>query len=681
MLHFETPQALWQAICAELRPNMARDSFEKYLRATQALSLENAVLTVATDNNYAREWLEARLASTIRAILVGLLSTSQPEVHFVVMDLSPTEKSSSPAKTGQETGQKAGKKAEQEATRDPRPSETIQSALNALSAPPPRGTFTAEPLILTRYQELVQPHRVVVVDAYALRLLEQGDVSAKDLSLWLGFHQAIWKHWKNGRGIVKNISHEEVIPFAMMSRASYWRALARAQPGPNGRRFIAGGMVEMLPEPGQNPIHNLPNRYRVAMTPRLTHRDLAVIETLLASAVAQTPSADVANQVVLTTLQDLATREVTTWLEEPLAERRSSWPRSLQEVVRQVLGLQSDLSEAMLRACETLYDHLLRAFGKLVVTHYFLRTVVPTLSLSHAQTWAIIALRDRCWFDYETKTQTKFALVRGGVKTLASWVGVSRQAVLIWFNQPAFTQLVQVVAPNLIDLPETWVQEGTLVFEVQQEEPLLDEKDESVDLTPLQKVRLPGVNYETEPVNSETPPGKKRDSPLQKVRLDAVKSETHFKATDKPLPNFNQFPKPPPWRSARTPDAVPVGVGGWDLAFLCVFNRVAPKTRQALLAGGITGPMLVSWVLYAVSLQGHGIQQPLAYALSRVLEQAEGAGGAYDMLAALPPAELLGMAADPTGSQGIQVWQNVMGLNYQRTKMLLEILALPPKDM
>ena len=54
--------------------DMPRASFDTWLRNTCALSLEDGVLTVGARNSYARDWLDSRLKSTIKSLLVGIMS-------------------------------------------------------------------------------------------------------------------------------------------------------------------------------------------------------------------------------------------------------------------------------------------------------------------------------------------------------------------------------------------------------------------------------------------------------------------------------------------------------------------------------------------------------------------------------------------------------------------------------
>ena len=77
------PDQAWQSVLAQLQMDMARASYDTWVRDTRAISYENGTLTVAVPNAYARDWLESRLASTVNRHLVGVLNTSA-SVSFVV---------------------------------------------------------------------------------------------------------------------------------------------------------------------------------------------------------------------------------------------------------------------------------------------------------------------------------------------------------------------------------------------------------------------------------------------------------------------------------------------------------------------------------------------------------------------------------------------------------------------
>jgi chromosomal replication initiator protein len=77
------PDQAWQSVLAQLQLDMAKASFDTWVRDTRPLSFENGILTVAVPNAYARDWLESRLASTVSRLLIGIMN-SNVAVNFVI---------------------------------------------------------------------------------------------------------------------------------------------------------------------------------------------------------------------------------------------------------------------------------------------------------------------------------------------------------------------------------------------------------------------------------------------------------------------------------------------------------------------------------------------------------------------------------------------------------------------
>jgi hypothetical protein len=335
-----TFEQAWQSVLSQLQMDMPKASFDTWVRDTRAVSFENNVMTVGARNAYTRDWLESHLASTVSRLLVGILNTDVA-VNFIVI---------------------SDKDEEYDDESEDQP-----------------GGFTAEPVDVTRYRDEVHPDHIVMLDAYCLWLMEQGDMTAKEMSLWVGFRQAVWRQWKIGQGAIRNIPHWQVMEFAMMSRASYFRELS-------GKTSLAGGHVELVPEPAVNlgksadrRMDNA-NRYRVWMAPRLTRHDCAVIEMILRAETTSAGSADAVHQAALAVLKDLSERDVMDWINQE-TQIGEIWPRSVQEIVRRFLDTEGDLSEELRIACEKVYDRVLGAFGKVLITHF--STVQIRVKTSH----------------------------------------------------------------------------------------------------------------------------------------------------------------------------------------------------------------------------------------------------------------------------------------------------------
>jgi chromosomal replication initiator protein len=73
----------WQSALGQLQMEMPKASFETWVRDTRIASYVDGLFTVAVRNAYARDWLESRLSSTVKRLLMGIMNRSV-EVDFVV---------------------------------------------------------------------------------------------------------------------------------------------------------------------------------------------------------------------------------------------------------------------------------------------------------------------------------------------------------------------------------------------------------------------------------------------------------------------------------------------------------------------------------------------------------------------------------------------------------------------
>ncbi len=327
--------------------------------------------------------------------------------------------------------------------------------------------------------------------------------------------------------------------------------------------------------------------------------------------------------------------------------------RSLSGVIRNLVGWEDDLPHELSDAAERVTDTILSAFGKVVVTHYFLQVVAPTLKLTHPQVWTIIALRDRCWFDYESKSQAPFALVPGGVETLASWVGVTAEAVRLWLPTKEFSAFVQLADMEKLAREQGWNRQDA-IFLVSHQEPMLG------------KVRLDSPK-------SETRSDEKCDSVLRKVRLDLAKSETRLNNLNIAFKSFKRAFKSTTGNFENSAEN-PV-VADWDLAALFRGNAVSAKSQRRMLDAGISPEAFVSWLLYSYTPAGRGLNDPIGVAISNVLGAHAGAGGACDALAALGPQVLVELLRDSLRGALVTNPHFVGNLSWLPTAKKQELLA------
>jgi len=80
---FGTAEQVWQAALKQLELEMTRATFNTHFRRSRLVAYDDEVFTVAVINNYARDWLENRLAPAVRRVLRRLTGRDDASVRFV----------------------------------------------------------------------------------------------------------------------------------------------------------------------------------------------------------------------------------------------------------------------------------------------------------------------------------------------------------------------------------------------------------------------------------------------------------------------------------------------------------------------------------------------------------------------------------------------------------------------
>ncbi|RPI95387.1 MAG: hypothetical protein EHM40_03295 [Chloroflexi bacterium] len=73
----------WQSVLDQVRGDMARGTFDAFVRDTLPVHFAGGVLQVAADSEDIRIWLESRMVSTVQRLLVGIMNQSVV-VEFVL---------------------------------------------------------------------------------------------------------------------------------------------------------------------------------------------------------------------------------------------------------------------------------------------------------------------------------------------------------------------------------------------------------------------------------------------------------------------------------------------------------------------------------------------------------------------------------------------------------------------
>jgi chromosomal replication initiator protein len=77
----------WQAVLGQLQMDMAKATFDTWVKDTECVAFEDGTFIIGVPNAYARDWLESRLTSTVTGLLAGMMDRSV-EVRFVVWQVN-----------------------------------------------------------------------------------------------------------------------------------------------------------------------------------------------------------------------------------------------------------------------------------------------------------------------------------------------------------------------------------------------------------------------------------------------------------------------------------------------------------------------------------------------------------------------------------------------------------------
>jgi hypothetical protein len=628
-------QQAWQTVLGQLQMEMPRASFETWVRGTEALSYEDGCLTIGVRNAYARDWLESRLASTVSRLLIGIMNRTTT-VDFVVNQLEPE---------------------------DGDLDDNDESDVSEQG----RGLQQVDAAASTRYEEEVKPHRIVMFPGYALRLLEQGDLSAKEMSLWAAFRQAVYKTRKkiSSDSVMRNIPFQEIISFANMSEPTYRRAIA------GDENSFAGGLLRRLPDQGAdtgNAHFDNATRWQVFLSPRLTLRDSAVIAKLLEAEVSLAKSREEKTAFAIDALHRMTSVHPVDWLGESVDTPKAA-PSNVKTILRSVLGIEEDIQANLFEAAEALENRLMSAFGKVVITHHFLQIVAPALNLTQAQMWTIISLRDHRYYDHEKRAQYDYIFAKNGMKTLAEWSGVSLKSFGRWMDSSALGSLIQKVdiKAGEDEYLDSLIANGGEVYRLRGEEPPLWFEEDGDTLIPHWTKRYAG----SDKVIGGAGQGDRRDWTKRYAAWDKViggigQSDRCLNNLIKPHLNPIKPHKalPTTSESENSSESSPSaqGGGGLEMTSFLKLNPVSNKKLKIKILKKGDPVAFVSWILYGYSLEGKGIDSPSNLAISNIAsEPKQGAKAVYVEIARLGPdvlREEIRKLLRPHERYSVDAWMN-----------------------
>ncbi len=637
------PEQAWQSALGQLQMEMPKASFDTWVRDTNLVSYEDGLFTIGVRNAYARDWLESRLSSTVTRLLMGIMNRTV-DVSFAV---------DSPV--------------------------TADGDLEGGSDDDQNEPETAEVQIVhsLRYDEVVLPGRVVALPGYFSRLIPE--IGARNSWLYVGWRQAVWDGHRQDRSPrTRRIPIRQIIRYSGLSRRTFFRAVEE----PSTWETLTGLVERNDSEPhwkrgGDRHPHRLPNLYTVHMTLRLSRSDAIAVQERLAGRMQ-------AGDSLLNALGDAVRTpdlvgELLPAANIPPAISVPTIPQTVMDIACKLGGFEETLSSDLQAAAEALHHRIISGFGTILLTHYFLETVIPQAGLTAPQAWLVALLRDRCYVNTETGERRDQVLVRDGYGELADWLGLSRsKTVWEWIRDEAgpVSAFVCVLPSDKQDQPDA------LRLCVRLDEPIFDGADDTHTMARMAPADgapdtiNPGANGTNR--MAEMAPSNGANGTAGWREWHRLKHLSTDLNTQEKITTTTQV----------APAAVP---SSWVLKKLLIQSRVHTKVTKYLLAKNASVQAFISWLLFACSKAGEGINNPLAYALASMREDpAQGPGGAYDRLAALPPAELVElvrwsvhMASSKYSLQeescGNDLWEKTMGAS-ERHNVLLAILLGEEND-
>ncbi len=602
-----TPEEAWRAAKVQLEIETPKSTFETWMRDTQFIAYTDGVFTISAPNEDARAWLEERVTHIICRLLTGLVNCNV-KVHFITVADNNTD-----------------------AEEDEFGEEPVDVSTNTV--------MTLEPIHTLDYDAVVMPTKVVVVPGYLKRLGRE--VGPRAIWLYVGFHQCAWM--SRSCSPAYGLRSEIVRKYTGMSHGTFWRNLQNPEIKQN-----MSGLVEKVESSEKRyrrgrdgRPHRVTNRYRVFMTPRLTHGD--------ATAVYQRINQRLADGIRISeALKEILACDIVDFLDPP----KGIWPipnpdvtnmYTVMDIVSKLCD-QNPLPDELDNLAQQIHRRIINAFGKIFITHYFIQHVIPENCLTPAQAWLITIARDMTYRDEITGIVRDEVTFWNGYTEMASLVGLQRhKTIWEWLRKSdAFAPfMVEVEIPSQINNDDGKCAAAIpRRFRVMLDEPIVSEN---------RMHSHPEMGHIADANGTHRCPEMGHIAGANGTHKVGANG-THIagaNGTDlNSLNTINTFNSTSPTSCLPDPlsdDKVSVQkvVEGWNLPELLDRCNVRETVQQKLITKGVTVNVFISWLLYGVSAQGKGLNNRVSYAISRILEKStQGAGGPFDRLANWPSEKL-----------------------------------------
>ena len=601
------PSQAWQSALDQLEMELPKASFDTWVRDARVASFDAGIFTIGVRNAYTCDWLESRLTSTVRRLLMGIMNQSV-EVRFIVEDREYPETQGEAVSVPMEV--------EADETEEP---ESLRGSVD----------------YLTRYENIVQPHKIVLVPGYLIRLLPERKGAA--IFAYIGFSQVAWmnSHGSSDSDIAVTASITSIAKFSasnrtafykLMGKTSFWESL-QGLVTRSGDHFVLHRTLPLSKPDAQGVANWLKDRLLAG----------AALEEALLSAMSIT-----SGHLVGEILPDL-------YLPEGLTIDPSV-PVYVPDIVRYVKG--SELNAAEMAAATDLHARIVYGFKDLTIRHYFLTEVIRRSQLSTDQAALVLASRYHYFANPHTGEVDNRIVVPGGYKELASWIGLSR-AKSVWEWLSGYTR----AGAGRGDAKRTGAIPGFL-------KDVTDLEPDVPRSTKIFRVRM------LEPIGFGDLP--------DRLSWQNWDSDEDWRAYT--IAMRQVLPKGP----APDEKGAPAGKDAWPLDDLMHRAGIFPEVQKKLKAGGVDGPHLLAWILFCFSQKNTSNYSVRAFPAKRLGDDPMASPGkSFQRLASLPPSLIrICIEATPASPQftgvqpgsGLPEWDALMGTFNNRIGELKSIL-------
>jgi hypothetical protein len=241
----------WQSALGQLQMEMPKASFDTWVRDTCLVSYEDGHFTIGVRNAYARDWMESRLSIIATRLLMGIMNRSV-DLQFVV------------AEEGAQAVEQDEPEDDPDAVSEAQTDELLIEAKYELV-----------------YDEIVVPDHVTVVSGYFRRHLR---VIGPDLGwLYLGFRQSAFNAGGRSGTRRERFSGQSIAALSGIAVSTFWNRIGKAETWECLKGLVTTSATTPEWDTSSSTPRRLPRKYVVSMTLPLTAVDARSLRTWLAT--------------------------------------------------------------------------------------------------------------------------------------------------------------------------------------------------------------------------------------------------------------------------------------------------------------------------------------------------------------------------------------------------------------